>query len=276
MLNTVSIIVPCYNQAQYLPDALDSVLAQTFSDWECIIVNDGSPDNTEEVALNYAKTDPRFIYVKKDNGGLSSARNYGIAHSHGKYILPLDADDKIHPFYIRECVDLLDADENIKLVYALGELFGDETGLWILTDYTLEELARRSIVYCSAIYRRVDFDRTTGYSEDMIYGLEDWDFWVSILKNGGDVVRIPKIYFYYRAKRGSMARSLDPAKFDYLQRKVYEHHQEFYDTHFGNPIALLNNIQTLELEVKELERQLDLLKKSTTWKIRNLISRNKL
>ena len=91
----VSIIVPCYNYAALFREALDSVLAQTYDDWECIIVNDGSTDDTEEIALQYCQKDERFIYFYKENGGHSSARNYGIKKSKGEYILPLDPDDKI-------------------------------------------------------------------------------------------------------------------------------------------------------------------------------------
>jgi GT2 family glycosyltransferase len=161
------------------------------------------------------------------------------------------------------------------MVYAQAVLFGDETGPWDLPDYTIKDLALRSMIYSCAMFRRRDYDRSGGYKEDMIYGLEDWDFWLSILKNGGEVFRIPKVYFYYRAKTGSMARSLDPVKFDYLQRKVYEHHQEFYDTQFGNPIALLNKVEALEWEAKELNRQLKLVKNSKIWRIRNLFKKNK-
>ena len=77
----VSIIVPCYNQAHFLDEALQSVLSQTYTNWECIIVNDGSPDNTENIAEKWLAVDSRFKYIKKDNGGLSSARNIGIKMS---------------------------------------------------------------------------------------------------------------------------------------------------------------------------------------------------
>lgn len=96
----ISVIVPCYNQAQFLDECLQSVLEQTYQNWECIIVNDGSPDNTEEVALEWTKKDVRFIYLKKDNGGLSSARNAGIEKAKGEWILPLDCDDKIGNQYL--------------------------------------------------------------------------------------------------------------------------------------------------------------------------------
>ena len=102
----ISIIVPCYNQAQYLPETLQSVLEQDYRHWECIIINDGSPDNTEEVALEWCSKDERFKYFKKENGGLSDARNYGIKHSVGKYILPLDSDDKISKDYTLEAINV--------------------------------------------------------------------------------------------------------------------------------------------------------------------------
>ena len=82
----VSVIVPCYNQAQFLAETLDSVLAQTHENWECIIVNDGSTDNTETVAMDYCDRDKRFVYLKKENGGLSSARNAGLDIAQGDYV----------------------------------------------------------------------------------------------------------------------------------------------------------------------------------------------
>lgn len=95
-LNTlVSVIIPCYKQAQYLDEALQSVFNQTYANWECIIVNDGSPDNTAEVANWWLEKDRRFRYLIQENAGLSSARNSGIDYATGEFILPLDADDKI-------------------------------------------------------------------------------------------------------------------------------------------------------------------------------------
>lgn len=103
----VSIIVPCYNQAQFLDEALQSVLDQTYTNWECIIVNDGSPDHTEEVAQKWAAKEARFVYLKKENGGVSSARNAGIEKAKGDFIQFLDSDD---------CID------NRKLELSLQEL----------------------------------------------------------------------------------------------------------------------------------------------------------
>ena len=119
----VSIIVPCYNQAQYLSEALESVLQQTYTDWECIIVNDGSPDNTDIIVKDWLQRDNRFKYLYKDNGGLSSARNFGIENSNGTYILLLDADDKYHHTFIEKGVKVLIEDISCGVVTSWGQRF---------------------------------------------------------------------------------------------------------------------------------------------------------
>ncbi len=93
----VSIIIPIYNVEKYLRRCLDSVLNQTFSDWQAICVNDGSPDASSEILAEYAARDKRFVIVDKENGGLSDARNAGLPYATGDYILYLDSDDFIHP-----------------------------------------------------------------------------------------------------------------------------------------------------------------------------------
>lgn len=95
--NTVSVIIPCYNQGAYLSESVSSVLAQTVSDWECFIVNDGSTDETEKMALEFCSKDKRIKYIKKENGGLSSARNAGLEKASGKWVQFLDADDIVAP-----------------------------------------------------------------------------------------------------------------------------------------------------------------------------------
>ena len=93
----VSVIIPCYKQAVFLPDALESLLKQTYRNWEAIVVNDGSPDNTEEVVRQYMQQDNRISYLPQQNQGVSAARNNGIKQAKGEFILPLDADDWIKP-----------------------------------------------------------------------------------------------------------------------------------------------------------------------------------
>lgn len=94
-MSLITVIIPCYNQGIYLSEAVASVFDQTHTEWECIIVNDGSTDNTEQVAMEWTKFDKRFHYLKKSNGGLSSARNAGLSNANGEYVQFLDADDMI-------------------------------------------------------------------------------------------------------------------------------------------------------------------------------------
>ncbi len=93
----ISIIIPIYNVEKYLRRCLDSVLNQTFTDWQAICVNDGSPDNSHKILSEYAARDNRFVIVNKENGGLSDARNAGFPYATGKYVMYLDSDDFIHP-----------------------------------------------------------------------------------------------------------------------------------------------------------------------------------
>src|SRR4051812_15947600 len=106
----VSVIVPCFGQAHYLPEAVGSVLAQTFTDWECIIVDDGSPDDTAAVAARLAAGDDRIKIVRQENRGLPGARNAGIRAARGRYILPLDADDRLEPTMLEKTVAVLQSD----------------------------------------------------------------------------------------------------------------------------------------------------------------------
>jgi len=272
-MTKVSIIVPCFNQSQYLSEALNSVMKQTFDSWECIIINDGSIDQTEEISQNYCSSDSRFNYHYIENSGLSNARNHGIKYSSGEYILPLDADDIIAPDYLKLATSILDNDVNIKMVYCIAQLFGYENGIWNLPDYDFKLLLKKSIIFCSGVYRRIDFNKTNGYSIDMKYGLEDWEFWISLLQHGGIVYKIPQVLFYYRTKEISMAKSLSREKFYYLQNVVYEKHKETYDLFFYSPIYQINLVDELHRDKEEYLKKINLIENSLSWKFRKFIRR---
>ena len=231
----VSIIVPCYNQSVYLSEALDSVLEQSYENWECIIVDDGSTDNTENVAKEYCKKDNRFIYIYQNNSGLSKARNTGVANSKGIYILPLDSDDKIAPQYIEHAINAFKSNENLKIVYCRAQLFGLGKGEWKLPEYSLERMLGRNCIFCSGVYKKEDFIRVGGYNPNMKYGFEDWDFWLSILEKGGDVLQLDEILFFYRIRNKSMVRSLDDERYSFLRKQIWENHKSLYAENFLNP-----------------------------------------
>lgn len=239
----VSIIIPCYNQAQYLGETLQSVLVQTHQDWECVIVNDGSPDNTEEVAQEWCKKDTRFVYVKKENGGLSDARNYGITHSKGTYILPLDSDDYISENYVEECLKTLLKSESTKLVYGKAVKFGAENGVWELPEYSFEKLIHRNMIFCTALYRKEDWKRIGGYDTNMKEGWEDWEFWINLLKDGGTAIAISTCTFYYRTNDSSMILDLihSKQKMNRLIGYIFAKHSKLYSEHTFHELFLLHN-----------------------------------
>jgi glycosyltransferase involved in cell wall biosynthesis len=246
MNNTlVSIIIPCYNQGQYLEEALESVLNQTHLAWECIIVNDGSPDNTEHVALEWCKKDTRIKYLKKENGGLSAARNTGIAIAKAEFILPLDADDKLGNNYIEFALQQFALDATVKVVYCKALKFGTEEGFLSLVPYSLYNLSRNNMIFPSAMFRKKEWERVGGYEVDMIYGWEDWEFWIAVLKDGGNVKRIDEVCFYYRIKSASMLKSIDNNKGKFLIDYMSVKHADFFVKNYGSFIAMDRNIQAI-------------------------------
>ena len=237
----VSIIIPCYNQAEFLPETLDSVLAQTYQDWECIIINDGSLDNTEEIARNYCSRDKRFVYIFQENQGVIAARNNAISHSLGEFILPLDGDDIIAPEYVKEAVRIIDRDSNVKIVYSKVEFFGDKIGPLNLPEYSPSMLLRKNCFTNSSMYRREDFDRIGGYNPNMKDGLEDWDFWISILEKGGKTKQLDFVGFYYRIMKSHESRNKDAnKKRKELLKQMFFNHAELY---FNDYLMCLDELQ---------------------------------
>ncbi len=239
MTNLVSIIVPCYNLSQYLPETLDSVIAQTYQNWECIIINDGSIDDTEKIAKPYVDRDKRFKYIYQNNQGVSSARNNAIRNSTGTYILPLDADDLIAPQYIEEAVEILTKYDDVKIVHCNYRNFGKAKGS-VRPKFSIKKLLIENMIVCTSIFRRKDFNNTDGYNESMIHGIEDWDFWLTLLSNGGKVYKIPKFYFFYRIRFNSRQRSIDQERYNLLKNQLYLNHHQLYFQIFGNPIDIYN------------------------------------
>ena len=228
----ISVVVPCYNQAQYLDECLQSVLDQTYTDWECIIVNDGSPDNTEEIAKKWVEKDTRFIYLSKENGGLSSARNAGIEIAKGEWILPLDADDKIGDQYLELAEKEFENDYTV--IYCEAELFGNEIGKWHLPEFSLENLAKKNCIFCSAFYKKEDWKKVNGYDINMIYGLEDYEFWISLLKNKNTVKKLPQTLFYYRVKENSMLTNLKSERINKMFNYISKKHTDFFLEYLGS------------------------------------------
>ena len=201
---TVSVIVPCYGQAEFLGEAVASVIAQTWTDWEIVIVDDGSPDDTAATAQRLIEQHPdrRIRLLSQANQGVSVARNNGIAASTGRYILPLDADDMLTPLVLQRTVALLEADRSVSIAYTDYQLTGTSSeivrsGLWD----PLYLCAANQLGYCG-LYRRGVWAATGGYNPRQ-KDFEDYDFWLACLEIGVKAKRIPEPLFLYRARPGT-------------------------------------------------------------------------
>lgn len=244
----VSVIIPCYNQESYLKDAILSIVRQSYQNWEIIIVNDGSTDNSAEVAKELAATDPRILYISQDNQGVSAARNKGIKVSRGKYILPLDGDDTIEKDYIVRAVEYLEEHPKCVCFYCRANMFGRVNQPWDITYTDYDHLLINNAIFCSSVYRRTDFDRIGGYDETFRHGYEDWEFYIQLLANGGEVYQDEMRLFNYRQKR-TQEHSMDSISHkheEHILNNIYIKHFNIYTKYFSSFIAEQRRISRYE------------------------------
>lgn len=200
MLKTVSVIVPLYNAAPFIGEALESIVASTYRPIEVIVVDDGSTDDSLYVAEDFARKHSEVRVIHQANAGVSAARNHAIRVSNGEYILPVDADDKIAPYYIEHAVAAMN--EQVRIVSCRAEYFGNKHGEWLLPEFSHELLARKNMIHVSSLFRKADWQRVNGFCEQDIYR-EDWDFWLSLMELGGEYVRLNEVGLYYRVQHSS-------------------------------------------------------------------------
>lgn len=228
-MDLVSVIMPCHNEGRYIKEAICSVKAQTYPDVELIIIDDGSNDDyTLKVLDEITQDGTKVIRTKKI--GPSAARNAGIAIAQGKYILPVDSDDKIEPNYISKAVNILENNPDIGVVYCYADLFGEKSGKWELPNYSFDRMLLDNIIFVSALFYKSDWEKVGGFNTNMHYGMEDYDFWLSIIELGREIYQIPEILFHYRIKNKSRSTIFQENKENVQQtyREIYLHHKELY------------------------------------------------
>ncbi|MFI3283231.1 MAG: glycosyltransferase family A protein [Rikenellaceae bacterium] len=230
----VSIIIPVYNMEDFLRETLDSVLATDYPAFEVVLVDDGSKDSSLAIAKEYAAKDSRLRVLTQPNAGACTARNHAVRESKGEFILPVDGDNLISPDFVSLAVEAIMRDDDVKVVCPRTNFIGDREGEWILPPFSLNLLARKNLMDTTALYRRADWVRIGGYCDELMTR-EDWDFWISMLKDGGKVVRLTKVTFYYRRRAGSKrirGRKLKGHVTEILNRR----HAEFFERELGGPL----------------------------------------
>ena len=233
----VSVIVPLYNAAPYIEEALESIVASTYRPIEVVVVDDGSTDDSLRVAKSFAKRHAEVRVLHQPNAGTSAARNHAIREAQGEWILPVDADDKISPTYIEHAVEQI-ADD-VRVIGCRAEFFGAKSGEWKLPEFSYELLARKNMIHISSLFRKRDWCIVSGFCEEEIYR-EDWDFWISLFELRGRYVRLDEVGLYYRvhpSSRRNKAKSHKRAIVDEMNLR----HTYFMEKYLGGKLHYMRS-----------------------------------
>lgn len=222
----LSIIIPCYNHGQYIQEAIDSVLDLKGIEYEIIIVNDGSTDVQTIDKLNDLQS-AGFKVLTHDNRGLGYTRNRGVQAASGKYILPLDADNKINPDYVYKAIPILESG-SYDIVYAKPVIFGDITSArkkFVTRSFDILSLSIENYIDACALYKKEVWTSIGGYDTQMPFpGHEDWEFWLNAFNQGFKFGFLNEGLFYYRIVQNSMIATTsildkDSLNFQYIIKK---------------------------------------------------------
>jgi glycosyltransferase involved in cell wall biosynthesis len=221
---TVSVVIPCYNDGQYLREAIESVLASTYRPIEVIVVNDGSTDSSTLLKLEEL-SGQGYTVVHQANQGQCSARNNGISRATGPYILSLDADNKVRPRYIELAVRAMELDASIGVVYGKFDHFGSSHARNIGRPFDPSLLLYRNFIDTLAVFRKSVWESIGGY-DTQLKGNEDWDFWLNAHGRGVKFHFINEVMFDYRVKENSVTTMIN-------QRENYSEFSAYFCSKHG-------------------------------------------
>lgn len=232
----ISVITACFNHGKYITEMIESLLVQTFRDFEIIIVNDGSTDDSWEVIKAWEQEN--ITVINSDHNGPSTARNIATQNAKASIILNLDADDKIAPDLLEKAYNVFLQKDNVGIVYSDCEFFGARKKKFYPGEYNLKSMLRNNRIISAAFYRKRDWELVGGYSDSFLYGLEDWDLWLNIISLGRDVVKVSDSLVFYRtysnpAESRSGSRKADRTKSRYSKLLIYRRHMDLYSLYPG-------------------------------------------
>lgn len=233
----ISIITPIraktLTDVDWLVEAVDSVVAQTYEDWEMVICNDHSTADMSKLREHLADLgDPRIAGCKTDRAGVCAARNAAAEIAQGDLLLPLDADDLLPPSALQRFMDNW---EGKGIVYGDTLVFGrDFQKRYRSRDYNFGGLLRNLIMPVGALHRKSDWERIGGWHHDMEDGLEDWEYWIRMGKHGVCGKHIPYVTYHYRRRKGGRYVTLKetPTAYQKAYQKIREIHKDVYNGRF--------------------------------------------
>ncbi len=203
----ISVVIPCYNYASYVPEAIESALNQTLRAYEIIVINDGSTDNSLEAIRHFQD---RVTVIDQENKGLIKTKNVGLEHAKGDWIIYLDADDIMQP----DLLERLYHDArmtNSEVAYSAMEFIGNESGIFWSRPFSRRSLRKGNYINNSALMRRAALEKAGGYKQAMVYGFEDWELYLSLAEQGARFRYVEEPLLLYRrhavASRDSVAQA---------------------------------------------------------------------
>lgn len=222
-----SVVMAVYNGEKYIKETIDSVLNQSFTDFEFIIVNDGSTDNTTSILAGY--TDKRIQIINQKNVGLSKSLNNGIAYAKGKYIARIDADDRCHINRLEKQLAYLSINQDVVLVGSNANII-DEEGNFLYTSEVIKSVENLKIfeehnpfLHSSVIFKKEIFNQCKGYDEEIIHHFEDKLLWKKMF-NYGKMVNLNEALIDYRITPNSITNKTRKAFI--LQKKISNAYME--------------------------------------------------
>lgn len=235
----VSIITPVYNRPEYLEEAVISIQNQTYTNWEHIIIDDGSTNLLTQEVLNKISAYSKTTILRKENAGLGAARNFGIGKATGEFILTLDDDDKWRSDFIEKALTIFEKDNNVGGVTSWMQEFGDRKQLVKPNGgYVKNFLVNNNSVH--GMYKKEDWLNIGKYDESYFFQpYTDWDFWLRLAAKGQRIDVIPEPCFYYRThKKSSMLKDSEEKHID-LFKFMVEKNKAIYSDYIVDALCLL-------------------------------------
>lgn len=267
----VSIIIPVYNQEKYLAETLNSVLNQSYSNWECILVNDGSTDSSVTVINKYVAQDNRFHFINSENKGVSHARNLALKQVNGDYILFLDGDDLIHPEKIELAISNFQKDTDLSIVFNTTNYFQDNIENCLYEIKIAPELLNFNslLLYWgekiilpihSAIIKKSLFEGIEYNSE--LTAQEDWLVWLRLFQKNPKVLVLDTVLSHYRKHNSSRTQSFSVKEDHFKALEIFEE----YIGSDNHKKLLLHQVERYYSRANENAFKLSEIKKSKTYR----------
>lgn len=232
MPEKISVIIACFNDTEFLAQAIDSARNQTYPNIEIILIDDGSDSKTKEILKIFEPQVDRFI--TQENKGPGAARNLGIKEATGEYLLILDSDDYFEPDFCKMAVSVMEKHEEVKIVTCFARWFMNESKFQIYKPKggAVENFLVSNAAVGNSLVRRNEVLDCGGYDENLKKGFEDWELFIRLLADGGFAHVIPEILFHYRKRKYS--RSSEALKRKYkLQEYIICKNEKVYKKHFS-------------------------------------------